>query len=1549
MESFFMFTKRFLSKTASLLIALAIGSGGMAAQQKEHVAKDADAATQISSRFGNGIRSLQSSERNIDGSQTVTKMDAKVAPRKVAPNFGGDLDYLKGCLIYSNLWDMPNYQGNTINLYKFPVEFPMTFTSFTKQTRVNAYYGGVLMGDKYVAISPTNFDFVYVSTYDTNTWTESYILSEGVFRAMDMAYDDFANTIYGCFVINQQFVYGTFDPVAGVVNPITTLTEATAYNGMDVAKDGTLYAITTNGDFGSVDKATGTFTKISSTRLKNYYTTSAAINRESGIFYYVLQASDHSYLYAITPEDGKATMLYEMPNWEQFMGLYFDNSNADINAPRRPTINEIKTNADKLTANISFTTPDKLFGNDSVPGVSSTMRYEVYANGETVVNGEGVNYGHRYNVPFVVPSDGMYEIKLVVFNENGASPAASVMKWIGADAPVAPAPVLGFNAKKDSLVVNWPAVDKGQHDGYVGNVTYTVYSADGAELATGLTGTQYKEQVKNMPVLDLTFYSFYVKAVAKGGESDKAETNVVSLGAISTPYSGINATNKLDGWTIVDANANGKTWAFTESNNTAYLDNYQSGQKSSNDDWLISPSLKVEAGKQYAISFKGWPAGSGQHEDIEFYVGTDANPASMTTLLFEKAITFQETSGDPGMTVDYIYHCAQSGIVNFGIRACSQDGFRLWLKDFDVKVGMYPGVPNEATDLNVLVPIDGTKKATLSFVAPDIDVAGNQLTSLSRLHVLVNDKIFYTINDPIPGAFSSVEFEGDRDAEYTFSVVAYNDKGEGMTASIKAFLGISTPGIPKNVQISLGEKPDMINIQWEPCDTDILGYSMNPKFMKYNLFQYAWYAPMPEYPTFYIQGWVKVAADIEGTEFKGYIPQIAEPYGPYAAQQGTVKMGVTAYSSTGYTGDGGISNSLIVGYPYKSPFECNFANAVSQFAYVNLSGNAQWNISQYSAQYRGTDGNYYVLLSRQDDGGLMYMSGMAYAPFMTPKARMLTGRFEIAKDDKLSFYYFGVDNFANELKFSTVENGDTTELKNLVLNQVDGFVQGSWNRAVIDLNPIAGKTVQFLIEGTLKGMGNTQIILDDIRIADTTIDHDLVAGPVLNKPISAIEAEDEFILGYQVSNTGYETVDEQFSVSLYANGVLVETVEPATYQIPAGYYMQGSFSPISYSIFETGKFEFYYTVNYSKDQVPNNNTSAAETIEIIPNSYPKLTIDSDYQAGDTVVKINWQVPAIDETSGLHVVENFESADYPSFGTNTIGGWNTLNFNQAPTWGVRGLKFPEMGTPYGWILFDPEALNLTEEDAQGLWGYDGAKFMASFGHESGANDAWLISPYMAGKPQTVTFMGRAVTDTYSNSQVEVLWAREANDISDFTSIGRIDLTDDWAQYSFDMPENAHYFALRTVGNTYLTMIDQIEYTYDSNLVGLYIEGYDLYRDDEIINPEIIPSTSTEYVDAASEGKHEYYATVKYNNDKHSMISNVLTVDVTLDGIGSVERGSTKVSVLGHEIIVEGAESTVISSIDGKLVYNGNDQLVRADVATGVYIVKTNDVTVKVIVK
>lgn len=1534
----------------SLLLALAIGWGGAAAQQKQSVLRGADSATQISARFGNGIRSMQSSSANLDAEQGIARMDASVAPRKVAPNFGGDLDFLKGCLIYSNLWEMPSYQGNTINLYKFPVEFPMTFTSFTKQSRVNAYYGGVLMGDKYLAISPTNFDFVYLSTYDTNSWAESYILVEGVFRAMDMAYDDFSSTIYGCFVIDGKFIYGTLDPSNGSINPIATQTEANAFNGIDVAKDGTMYAITTNGDFGTVEKTTGAFTKISSTGLKNYYTTSAAINHDSGIFYYVLQSTNHSYLYSINPADGKATLLYEMPNWEQFMGLYFDNTNAEINAPRRPTINEIKTDADKLTANISFTTPDKLFGNDSVPGVSSTMRYEVYANDQIVRKGDGVNYGHKYNVPFEVPAAGMYEIKLVVYNENGASPVTSVMKWIGADAPMAPAPVLGFNENKDSLIVTWPKVEQGQHNGYISNVTYSVYSADGAELATGLTGTQYKEPIKGLPVLDLTYYSFFVKASAKGGESDKVQTNTVSLGAIATPYSGINPANRLDGWTIVDANGNGKTWEWTESNGTAYLDNYISGKKSNNDDWLISPSLKVEAGKQYAISFKGWPAGSGQKEDIELYVGTEASPAGMTQLLLAQPITFQvNNGGDPAMTVDYIYHCTQSGIVNFGIRACSEEGFRLWIKNFNVKVGMYPQVPNEATDLNVIVPYDGTKKATLSFVAPAIDVAGNKLTSLSRVEVLVDGKIISTINDPIPGAFSSVEYVGDRDAEYTFSVVAYNDKGEGMTTSIKAFLGISTPGIPKNVKITLGDKPDMINIQWEPCDTDIYGYVMNPKFMKYNLFQYAWFAPMPEYPTYYIQGWVKVASDIDATEFKGYQPQIAESFGPYYAQQGTVRMGVTAYSSTGYTGDGGVSNSLIVGNPYKSPFDCHFTNAVSQFAYVNLTGNAQWNISRYSAQYRGSDGQYYYLLSRQDDGGLMYMSGMAYGAWMMPKARMLTGRFEIAENDKLSFYYFGVDNFANELKFSTVENGDTTEFKNLVLNQLDGFTQGSWNRAVIDLNPLAGKTVQFVIEGTLKGMGNTQIILDDIRLADTTIDHDLQAGPVLNKPISAVQTEDEFVLGYQVTNYGSETVEEPFTVSLYCNGALVETVEPTSYQIPSGYYMQSTFSPLSYSIFETGKFDFYYTINYSKDQITNNNTSNTETVEIIPNSYPKLTIDTDYAAGDSVVKINWQVPTIDETTDLHVVENFESSEYPAFGTKAVGGWNILNFNQTPTWGVRGLKFPEMGTPFGWILFDPQALNLTEEDAQGLWGCDGAKFMASFGHENGANDAWLISPYMAGKPQTVTFMGRAVTDTYAASQIEVLWARELNDTTDFNVLTRIDLTDEWAQYAFDMPENAHYFALRTVSNNYLIMVDKVEYTYDSDLVGLYIDGYDLYRDDEIINTELIPNTATEYVDAASEGMHEYYATVKYNNDKHSMISNTLTVDVTLDGIGSVESGATKVSVNGHVIVVEGAESTLIAAIDGKLVYNGNDQLVSVEVATGVYIVKTNDVTVKVIVK
>lgn len=107
----------------------------------------------------------------------------------------------------------------------------------------------------------------YVDSYDMTTWekiSHSQLSSTAMF-ASDVSLDPVSGNVFGCYINDEAdgYVFGIADYKNLSRTAIAPLT--TAWNGVAFDSDGTLYVIDMNGDLLTVDKGTGSTSKIGCT------------------------------------------------------------------------------------------------------------------------------------------------------------------------------------------------------------------------------------------------------------------------------------------------------------------------------------------------------------------------------------------------------------------------------------------------------------------------------------------------------------------------------------------------------------------------------------------------------------------------------------------------------------------------------------------------------------------------------------------------------------------------------------------------------------------------------------------------------------------------------------------------------------------------------------------------------------------------------------------------------------------------------------------------------------------------------------------------------------------------------------------------------------------------------------------------------------------------------------------------------------------------------------------------------------------------------------
>jgi len=237
----------------------------------------------------------------------------------------------------------------------------------------------------------------------------------------------------------------------------------------------------------------------------------------------------------------------------------------------------------------------------------------------------------------------------------------------------------------------------------------------------------------------------------------------------------------------------------------------------------------------------------------------------------------------------------------------------------------------------------------------------------------------------------------------------------------------------------------------------------------------------------------------------------------------------------------------------------------------------------------------------------------------------------------------------------------------------------------------------------------------------------------------------------------------------------------------------------------------------------------------------------------------------------------------------------------------------------------------------------------------ASDDWLISPELYGGAQTISFFARAGMRTEVDEVVDILYSTSGNNPDDFEKLSEnvvIGYTNDWTEYTFDLPEGARYFAIvhKTFGGV-AVLLDDVTYVPAGSTSELIeLRGYNIYRDGKKVNDALIGDNTWIDPDAVS-GKEYTYAVSTVWDKGESGLSNEVTVTASTS-VQTLNAPKHKICTIPGGIRIKGASGSVVK------VYNMTGICVATrrageteDIAlpTGTYIVVVNNIATKAIVR
>lgn len=524
---------------------------------------------------------------------------------------------------------------------------------------------------------------------------------------------------------------------------------------------------------------------------------------------------------------------------------------------------------------------------------------------------------------------------------------------------------------------------------------------------------------------------------------------------------------KFNEFTIINANGDDFTWY--------YVDDEMSGGLRSNrdkttpkDDWLVTPAMRLEAGKEYKITLDMRARKIDAEEIFELKMGKEATVKGLTrAILPPTGIT--NTEGRRYIEFITVDETADYYIGLHGMSPA--DRSYLYFEYIGVSAPIDVNAPAAATDLKITPDIDGAAKAEITFTTPSLNVGGTTLTELTKIELLRDNELIHTFEAPATGTtvtwpdeFADYADEPDRDpmGRHTWSLLTYNSAGVGKRTSADCFIGINVPDAPTDVVAVETANVGEITISWKAPVVDVDGNPIRPENCTFDVYEVSDGTPV-EVITGTKQLSVTYRALAEG-----------QPQNMFKYSVKATNAGGTSKLSTG-------SRLIAAGTPYSLPYHESIPNGTTSsiLGIFGISGNPIWSLM--------TDGD--GITSQDGDGGFIGM----YAEEPRTAGELMTGKIALsAERPELTFHIFntdGADN-ANYVEVMVYDGDESFAPESFVIGQLKP--EKGWGLAKVDLTNFAGHTVRIGFD--CYAVTNHNVILDNITVTEAPEESIVMTG-----------------------------------------------------------------------------------------------------------------------------------------------------------------------------------------------------------------------------------------------------------------------------------------------------------------------------------------------------------------------------------------------------------------------------------------------------------------------
>lgn len=508
--------------------------------------------------------------------------------------------------------------------------------SYLSSPSTGAYAGAGKDGVLYVVMydyttsteQPTATDLMAYNTYNgllesVGKWNPD----QTSFKPQDMTYDAVSGNMYAIGYDNGVSSLYTVDLTNAKFTPVCELEEG----GGTLAADakGRLYTITSDGllSYLNVDKDgkfTGRSTFVFNTQLSGMpYVQSMEFDHTTGKLYWASCTYGHElgaenvYLQEIDLADPDNVTMKEIGAVgikSRLVGMYIPSAE-NIAAPAAPSDIKSESGADgALQAKLSWTNPTEAFGGGEVGELYGAV---ITRDGKQVGLLENPKAGEQMSwTDENVPETGYYRYEIQLINGKGTGAKGYAYQYVGHDAPAAVDGIkgsVGEDMKHIDLTWNAPATGARLGSFNPENTRYTVKRNDGVIVGDDLTECK----ISDSRFSRLMGYTYTVISKNEYGESESVSIPYILGPAMELPLEQtFENQGEIDNrWTKVDANNDTYSWMFYTNLGQAVFGDYEVcaeyivsptlGNEEDADEWLISPPLAFEAGKEYEVTVSG--------------------------------------------------------------------------------------------------------------------------------------------------------------------------------------------------------------------------------------------------------------------------------------------------------------------------------------------------------------------------------------------------------------------------------------------------------------------------------------------------------------------------------------------------------------------------------------------------------------------------------------------------------------------------------------------------------------------------------------------------------------------------------------------------------------------------------------------------------------------------------------------------------------------------------------------------------------------------------